>query len=54
MRRFAAGLHPASTHLKADAHKHKYDLAQVALKPQQSLAALDAAVIGGRRMAKRP
>jgi transposase len=37
-------LYTDSTHLKASANKNKYDLAQVAVKPQEYLAALDEAV----------
>jgi transposase len=37
-------LYTDSTHLKANANKNKFDLAQVAVKPQQYLAALDAAI----------
>jgi transposase len=41
-------LYTDSTHLKANANKNKYDLAEVQLKPQQYLAALDAAVAEDR------
>jgi transposase len=37
-----------STHLKASANKNKYDLAEVAVKPQEYLQALDAAVAEDR------
>lgn len=43
-----AVLYTDSTHLKANANKNKYDLAQVAVKPQEYLAALDAAVTEDR------
>ena len=39
-----AVLYTDSTHLKANANKNKFDLEQVQVKPQQYLAALDAAV----------
>jgi len=39
-----AVLYSDSTHLKASANKKKYDLAQVVVKPQEYLAALDQAV----------
>jgi transposase len=39
-----AVLYTDSTHLKANANKNKFDLEQVAVKPQAYLAALDAAV----------
>ncbi len=38
-----AVLYTDSTHLKANANKNKYDLARVAVKPQEYLGALDAA-----------
>ena len=41
-------LYTDSTHLKANANKNKYDLAEVAVKPQEYLAALDAAVTEDR------
>jgi transposase len=37
-------LYTDSTHLKATANKNKYDLAEVQVKPQQYLAALEAAI----------
>jgi transposase len=37
-------LYTDSTHLKANANKNKYDVAEVAVKPQQYLAALDRAI----------
>jgi hypothetical protein len=37
-----------STHLKANANKNKFDLEQVAVKPQQDLAALEQAVTEDR------
>jgi transposase len=37
-------LYTDSTHLKANANKNKFDLAEVAVKPPEYLAALDAAV----------
>ena len=37
-------LYTDSTHLKANANKNKFDLAEVAVKPQEYLAALDAAI----------
>ena len=37
-------LYTDSTHLKASANKNKFDLAEVAVKPQEYLAALDAAI----------
>jgi transposase len=43
-----AVLYTDSTHLKASANKNKYDLAQVAVKPQEYLAALDQAVTEDR------
>jgi transposase len=43
-----AVLYTDSTHLKANANKNKYDLAEVAVKPQEYLAALDAAVTEDR------
>jgi transposase len=39
-----AVLYTDSTHLKANANKNKYDLAEVAVKPQEYLAALEAAI----------
>lgn len=39
-----AVLYTDSTHLKASANKNKFDLAEVAVKPQEYLAALDAAI----------
>jgi transposase len=39
-----AVLYTDSTHLKANANKNKFDLEQVQVKPQEYLAALDAAV----------
>ena len=41
-------LYTDSTHLKASANKNKYDLVEVAVKPQEYLAALDAAVAEDR------
>jgi transposase len=41
-------LYTDSTHLKANANKNKYDLAEVQVKPQEYLAALDAAVTEDR------
>jgi transposase len=41
-------LYTDSTHLKANANKNKYDLAEVRVKPQEYLAALDAAVTEDR------
>jgi transposase len=41
-------LYTDSTHLKASANKHKFDLAEVAVKPQEYLATLDAAVAEDR------
>lgn len=41
-------LYTDSTHLKANANKNKFDLAEVAVKPQQYLAALDAAITEDR------
>jgi transposase len=41
-------LYTDSTHLKANANKNKYDLEQVAVQPQEYLAALDAAVTEDR------
>jgi transposase len=50
-----AVLYTDSTHLKANANKNKYDLAQVAVKPQEYLAALEAAVAEDRaEHGKRP
>jgi len=43
-----AVLYTDSTHLKANANKNKYDLTQVAVKPQEYLAGLDAAVTEDR------
>ena len=37
-------LYTDSTHLKANANKNKYDVAEVKVKPQEYLAALDAAI----------
>jgi len=45
-----AVLYTDSTHLKANANKNKYDLAEVAVKPQEYLAALEAAIA---RIARR-
>lgn len=39
-----AVLYTDSTHLKANANKNKYDVAEVQVKPQEYLAALDAAI----------
>jgi len=48
-------LYTDSTHLKANANKSKYDLAEVGVKPQEYLAALDAAVTEDRAAhGKRP
>jgi transposase len=41
-------LYTDSTHLKANANKNKYDLAEVQVKPQEYLAALDRAVTEDR------
>ncbi len=41
-------LYTDSTHLKANANKNKYDLAEVQLKPQEYLASLDAAITADR------
>lgn len=41
-------LYTDSTHLKANANKNKYDLAQVQVKPQEYLAALEAAIDADR------
>jgi transposase len=41
-------LYTDSTHLKANANKNKYDLAEVRVKPQEYLAALDQAVAEDR------
>src|SRR5580692_2395891 len=41
-------LYTDSTHLKANANKNKYDLAEVQVKPQEYLASLDAAVTEDR------
>jgi transposase len=43
-----AVLYTDSTHLKANANKNKYDLAEVQVKPRQYLAALDAAITEDR------
>jgi len=43
-----AVLYTDSTHLKANANKNKYDLAEVQVKPQEYLASLDAAVTEDR------
>jgi transposase len=43
-----AVLYTDSTHLKANANKNKFDLAEVPVKPQEYLAALDAAVTEDR------
>jgi transposase len=43
-----AVLYTDSTHLKANANKNKYDLAEVRVKPQEYLAALDQAVTEDR------
>jgi transposase len=43
-----AVLYTDATHLKANANKNKYDLAQVQVKPQEYLAALEAAVTEDR------
>lgn len=43
-----AVLYTDSTHLKASANQNKFDLAEVAVKPQEYLAALDAAVTEDR------
>jgi len=43
-----AVLYTDSTHLKASANKNRYDLAQVAVKPQEYLQALDQAVTEDR------
>jgi transposase len=43
-----AVLYTDSTHLKANANKNKFDLEQVQVKPQQYLAALDAAITEDR------
>jgi hypothetical protein len=52
---FGAVLYTDSTPLKANANKNKYDLAEVAVKPQEYLAALDAAVTEDRAAhGKRP
>jgi IS5 family transposase len=48
-------LYTDSTHLKANANKNKFDLAEVQVKPQEYLAALDAAVAEDRAAhGKRP
>jgi IS5 family transposase len=48
-------LYTDSTHLKANANKNRYDLAEVQLKPQEYLQALDAAVTEDRAAhGKRP
>ncbi|MDE3063079.1 MAG: IS1182 family transposase [Acidobacteriota bacterium] len=41
-------LYTDSTHLKANANKNKYDLTQVQVKPQEYLAALEAAITEDR------
>lgn len=41
-------LYTDSTHLKANANKNKYDVAEVAVKPAEYLAALDAAIAEDR------
>ena len=41
-------LYTDSTHLKANANKNKYDLAEVHLKPQEYLAGLDRAIAEDR------
>jgi transposase len=41
-------LYTDSTHLKASANKNKYDLGEVAVKPQEYLASLDAAITADR------
>jgi transposase len=43
-----AVLYTDSTHLKANANKNKYDLAEVQVKPQEYLAALEAAITEDR------
>jgi transposase len=43
-----AVLYTDSTHLKANANKNKFDLAQVQVKPQEYLAALEAAITEDR------
>ena len=43
-----AVLYTDSTHLKASANKNKYDLAEVPVKPQEYLAALDEAITEDR------
>jgi transposase len=43
-----AVLYTDSTHLKANANKNKYDVAEVKVKPQQYLASLDAAIAEDR------
>ena len=48
-------LYTDSTHLKANANKNKYDVAEVEVKPQEYLAALDAAIDEDRAAhGKRP
>ncbi len=42
-----AVLYTDSTHLKANANKNKFDLAEVQVKPQEYLAALAAAITQG-------
>ena len=50
-----AVLYTDSTHLKANANKNKFDLEQVPVKPQQYLAALEAAITEDRAAhGKRP
>lgn len=50
-----AVLYTDSTHLKANANKNKFDLAQIQVKPQEYLAALDRAVTEDRAAhGKRP
>jgi transposase len=43
-----AVLYTDSTHLKANANKNKYDVAELKVKPQQYLASLDAAIAEDR------
>jgi len=47
-------LYTDSTHLKASANKNKYDLVEVAVKPREYLAALDAAVTEDRAAHGKP
>jgi transposase len=48
-------LYTDSTHLKANANKNKYDVAEVTVKPREYLAALDAAIAEDRaEHGKRP